>query len=71
MFVEAGMDWADALEMVGLPQAKQDAMKLKMAQEAHEMLMNPPEPPPSQAGGDPKPNQPAKKPSPAREANDK
>jgi HK97 family phage portal protein len=68
MLVEAGMDWDDALEIVGFPPAKRDEMKLKMAQEAHELAMNPPEPPvESQAGGDPKPNQEPKKPSPARE----
>jgi HK97 family phage portal protein len=70
MFMEAGMDWADALEIIGLPQAKQDEMKLKMAQEAHELAMNPPARP-GQEGGDPKPNQEPKKPSPAREANEK
>ena len=70
MFMEAGMDWDDALELVGLPQAKQDAMKLKMAQEVHELAMNPPEPAPrDQSGGDPKPNQEPAKPSPARETN--
>lgn len=82
MFMEAGMDWDDALEIVGLPQAKQDEMKLQMAKEAHERLMNPPAADPnaagreapgggrqSQAGGTPKPNQPPAKPSPAREAN--
>ena len=73
MFVEAGADWKDALEIVGLPEMKQDEMKLKMAQEAHELAMNPPEPAvrPGQDGGDPKPNQEPKKPSPAREANEK
>jgi HK97 family phage portal protein len=70
MAMEAGMDWHDALELVGLPQAKQDEMKLKMAQEAHELAMNPPEPAPrDQSGGDPKPNQEPAKPSPARETN--
>lgn len=82
MFMEAGMDWEGALEIVGLPQVKQDEMKLKMAQEAHELAMNPPQADPnaagreapgggrqSQAGGTPKPNQPPAKPSPAREAN--
>lgn len=67
MFMEAGMDWDDALELVGLPQAKQDQMKLQMAKEAHELAMNPPEPR-DQSGGDPKPNQEPAKPSPAREA---
>lgn len=71
MFMEAGADWEDALEIVGLPKIKQDEMKLKMAQEAHELAMNPPEPRPGQEGGDPKPNQEPKKPSPAREANEK
>ena len=69
MLVESGMDWDDALEITGLPQAAQDEMKLKMAQEAHELAMNPPEPRESQAGGDPKPNQEPAKPSPARETN--
>lgn len=75
LFTEAGMDWDDALELVGLPQAKQDEMKLKMAQEAHELAMNPPEQPESSAVGDgrdprTRPNREPKKPSPAREAND-
>jgi phage portal protein BeeE len=72
LMVEAGMDWDDALELVGLPQAKQDEMKLKMAQEAHELAMNPPEPPREQQDGDAghRPNQQPKKPSPAREANE-
>lgn len=70
LFVEAGMDWDDALELVGLPQAKQDEMKLKMAQEAHELAMNPPEPRDSQMGdGGTRPNREPAKPSPAREAN--
>lgn len=72
MLVEAGADWNDALEVVGLPDMKQDAAKLKMQQEAHELAMNPPDPVvnPSQGGQGTKPNQPPKKPSPAREAND-
>ena len=70
MFMEAGADWDDALEVVGLPQMKQDEMKLKMAQEAHELAMNPPEPAPrDQSGGDPTPTQEPAKPSPARETN--
>lgn len=70
MFMEAGADWDDALEIVGLPQMKQDAEKLRMAKEAHDLAMNPPEPAvrPGQDGGDPKPNQEPAKPSPAREA---
>lgn len=83
MMVESGADWNDALEVVGLPKMKQDEMKLKMAQEAHELAMNPPEPAvdpnnagreapgggrQSQSGGTPKPNQEPAKPSPAREA---
>lgn len=83
MLIESGADWAGALEVVGLPEIKQDEMKVKMAQEAHELAMNPPEPAvdpndagreapgggrESQAGGDPKPNQEPAKPSPAREA---
>lgn len=71
LFTEAGMDWDDALELVGLPQAKQDEMKLKMAQEAHELAMNPPEPAvrESQMGdGGTRPNREPAKPSPAREA---
>ena len=70
LFVEAGMDWDGALEVVGLPQVKQDEMKLKMAQEAHEFAMNPPEPPRESQVGDAghKPNQEPSKPDPAREA---
>lgn len=84
MFMEAGADWDDALEVVGLPQMKQDEARLRMAEEAHERAMNPPQADPnaagreapgggreSQAGGAPKPNQEPKKPSPAREANEK
>lgn len=69
---EAGMDWDDALELVGLPQAKQDEMQLRMAQEAHELAMNPPEPPRESQDGDSghRPNQEPKKPSPSREANE-
>lgn len=83
MYIETGMDWDGALEIVGLPKVKQDEMKLQMAREAHEFAMNPPRPDPnaagregpaggreSQSGGDPKPNQEPKKPSPAREASD-
>ena len=72
LFVEAGADWDDSLEVLGLPQMKRDEMKLKMAQEAHDLAMNPPEPPRESQVGDkgPNPNQPPKKPSPAREAND-
>ena len=73
LFVESGADWNDALEVLGLPEMKQDEMKLQMAREAHEFAMNPPEPVGRESqvgdkGGDP--NQPPKKPSPAREAND-
>lgn len=71
LLTEAGMDWDDALELVGLPQAKQDELKLKMAQEAHELAMNPPEPRESQVGDTGhRPNQEPKKPDPAREANE-
>lgn len=75
LFTEAGADWNDALEVLGLPQIKQDAVKLKMAQEAHDLAMNPPEPTQSSAEGDgrdprTRPNREPKKPSPAREAND-
>jgi HK97 family phage portal protein len=69
LMVEAGADWDDALEVLGLPQMKRDEMKLRMAEEAHELAMNPPEPRESQADGQTKPNQPDPKPSPAREAN--
>lgn len=83
LIIEAGADWQDALEVVGLPEMKQDAMKLKMAQEAHDLAMNPPQADPNASGreapgggresqhGDQgtRPNQPAPKPSPAREAN--
>ena len=71
LMMEAGADWDDALEVLGLPQMKQDEMKLKMAQEAHEFAMKPPEPigRESQGDGSTDPNQPPSKPSPAREAN--
>lgn len=70
LLTEAGMDWSDALEIVGLPEAKQDEVKLRMAQEAHELAMNPPEPRESQMGdGGTRPNREPAKPSPAREAN--
>jgi hypothetical protein len=72
LLVEAGASWDDALEVLGLPQMKQDQMKLKMAQEAHELAMNPPEPAgrESQVGdAGHRPNQQPAKPSPAREAN--
>jgi hypothetical protein len=72
LLVEAGASWDDALEVLGLPQMKQDEMKLKMAQEAHELAMNPPEPARESQVGDKgfNPNQQPKKPSPAREANE-
>lgn len=84
LIVEAGADWDDALEVVGLPQMKQDEARLRMAQEAHDRAMNPPDADPNTAGreapgggrlsqaGDkgPNPNQEPKKPSPAREANE-
>lgn len=71
LLVESGMAWDDALKLVGLPEAAQDEMKLKMAQEAHELAMNPPEPRESQVGDKGfNPNQQPKKPSPAREANE-
>lgn len=77
LIIEAGADWGDALEVVGLPMMKQDEARLRMAEEAHELAMNPPEPAADPEGresqvGDkgPDPNQPPKKPSPAREAND-
>lgn len=71
LFVEAGMDWDGALELVGLPQVKQDEAKLRMAQEAHELAMNPPEAPRESQVGDKghNPNQEPAKPSPAREVN--
>lgn len=68
LFVEAGMDWEGALEIVGLPKVKQDEAKLRMAQEAHDVAMKPRE---SQVGDKGfNPNQEPKKPSPAREANE-
>jgi HK97 family phage portal protein len=73
LMIEAGADWDGALELVGLPKIKQDEMKLKMAQEAHELAMKPPEPVgrESQVGDKGhSPNQEPKKPSPAREANE-
>lgn len=70
LFTEAGADWDDALEILGLPQMKQDQMKLQMAREAHEFAMNPPEPRESQVGdAGHRPNQEPAKPSPARETN--
>lgn len=76
LIVEAGADWSDALEVVGFPEIKQDEARLRMAEEAHQLAMNPPQPAvgegrESQVGDKgPDPNQPPKKPSPAREAND-
>lgn len=71
ILVDAGADWNDALEVTGLPQMKQDEMRLRMAKEAHELAMNPPEPRESQVGDKgTDPNQPPKKPNPAREANE-
>lgn len=71
LIVEAGADWDAALEVVGLPAMKQDEMKLRMAREAHELAMNPPQPRESQVGDKGfNPNQEPKKPSPAREANE-
>jgi hypothetical protein len=75
LLVESSMDWDDALEIVGLPQAKRDEMKLRMAQEAHEAAITPKEDPEfgrEQQDGDAghRPNQQPKKPSPAREANE-
>lgn len=68
LFVEAGADWDDSLEVLGLPQMKQDQMKLQMAREAHEFAMRPPEPRESQVGDQGhRPNQEPAKPSPARE----
>lgn len=71
LLVESGADWDDALEVVGFPAMKQDEMKLKMAQEAHDLAMNPPEPTRESQVGDQghRPNQEPAKPSPAREAN--
>lgn len=70
LFVEAGADWDDALEVIGLPQMKRDEAKLRMQQEAHELAMNPPEPRESQVGDrGTRPNQEPAKPSPARETN--
>lgn len=73
LFMDAGADWDDALEVIGLPQMKQDQAKLKMAQEAHDRAVNPPAPGgrESQVGDQGyRPNQEPKKPSPAREANE-
>jgi hypothetical protein len=69
------MKWDDALEIVGLPQAAQDEMKLQMAKEAHDAAItrqNNPEFGREQQDGDTghRPNQEPKKPSPAREANE-
>lgn len=69
LFVESGMDWDGALEVVGLPKVKQDAVRLQMAQEAHQAAIAPPRE--SQVGDKGyNPNQEPKKPSPAREANE-
>lgn len=73
ILVDSGADWGDACEVVGLPEMKQDAERLRMQREAHELAMNPPEPEvrESQVGDKgTDPNQPPKKPDPAREAND-
>lgn len=75
LLVESGMKWDDALEIVGLPQAAQDELKLQMAREAHEAAIAPkpdPEFGREQQDGDTghRPNQEPKKPSPAREANE-
>ena len=75
LLVESSMDWDDALEIVGLPQAKRDEMKLRMAQEAHEAAIAPKEDPefgrPQQDGdAGHRPNQAPKKPNPAREVSD-
>jgi HK97 family phage portal protein len=76
LMVEAGADWDGALEIVGLPQIKQDEMKRQMAQEAHDAAMEAarnPQPAPGEGedqDGRHRPNREPKKPSPAREAND-
>lgn len=60
LLIEAGADWDDALEVVGLPQMKQDQNRLEAAQMARE----------SQVGDKGyNPNQEPAKPSPAREVN--
>lgn len=59
MLMEAGADWDDALEVVGLPQMKQDLERLKTTGRTAR---------PGQDGQDPKPNQEPVTPSPAREA---
>lgn len=69
LIVEAGADWDDALEVVGLPSMKRDEAKVRMAEEAHQLAISPPEPRESQVGDSGhRPNQEPAKPSPAREA---
>jgi HK97 family phage portal protein len=69
LYIEAGADWDDALEVLELPPMKQDEMKLKMAQEAHELAMNPPVRESQVGDQGHRPNQEPAKPSPARETN--
>lgn len=66
LIVEAGADWDDALEVIGLPRMKRDEARVRQAEEAHQAAITPRE---SQVGDKGyNPNQEPKKPSPAREA---
>lgn len=63
LFMDAGADWDDALEVLGLPQMKRDEARLAALEAASR---------PSQVGDQgTRPNQPPPTPSPAREANNK
>ena len=70
---EAGADWDDALEVLGLPQMKLDERRLEMEQQAHDAQIESAKIGRESQVGDKgtDPNQPPKKPSPAREANEK
>ena len=72
LLVESGMDWDDALEIVGLPQAARDEARLRMAEEAHRATVERSDFGREQQDGDSgyRPNQEPKKPSPAREVNE-
>lgn len=75
LLMDAGADWDDALEVLGLPQMKRDEARLQMAQEAHQAAMDRSRElpgggrPPQHGDQGTRPNQPPSKPSPAREAN--
>jgi HK97 family phage portal protein len=74
LLVEAGADWDDALQVVGLPEMKKDELRQQMAQDARDAAAAGREAPGggrlSQTGDrGSRPNQEPAKPSPAREAN--